>query len=93
VLRPGGHIYLTTHGEHYLSLLTREEQQRFQSGQLVVREQQESGSNVCAVFHPPSYVREQVAKNLIVADFIPRGAKGDSMHDVHLLKKPFRTSS
>lgn len=86
VLKPEGHIYLTTHGEHYVSLLTPEERAQFQSDKLVVRESTRSGSNFCAVFHPPAYVREHLAPNLVVADFIPCGANGDSMHDVYLLK-------
>ena len=88
VLKPGGYIYLTTHGEYYLTALNASEQEQFRRGELVVREEEESGSNRCAVFHPPSYVRETLARGLVVADFIPCGAHGDSMHDVHLLRKP-----
>ena len=88
VLKPGGYIYLTTHGEHYLSVLNSSEQEQFRQGELVVREEEQSGSNLCAVFHPPSYVRNTLARNLVVADFIKCGAHGDSMHDVHLLRKP-----
>lgn len=92
VLKPGGYIYLTTHGEYYVSLLTAEERAQFERGELVVREQQESGSNLCAVFHPAGYLRERVAKDFIVIDFIPCGARGDSMHDAYLLKKPLSKS-
>ena len=88
VLKPGGYIYLTTHGEYYLTALNTAEQEQFRSGELVVREEEESGSNRCAVFHPPSYVRNTLTRGLTVADFIPCGARGDSMHDVHLLHKP-----
>jgi SAM-dependent methyltransferase len=88
VLKPGGYIYLTTHGEHYASVLTAAERAQFERGELVVREQQESGSNLCAVFHPPSYMREHVARAFTVVDFIPCGAHGDSMHDAYLLQKP-----
>jgi len=90
VLKPGGYIYLTTHGEYYLAALNAAEQEQFRRGELVVREEDESGSNRCAVFHPPSYVRGNLTRNLDVADFIPCGAHGDSMHDVHLLRKPVR---
>jgi SAM-dependent methyltransferase len=90
VLKPGGYIYLTTHGEYYLSGLNAGEQEQFHRGELVVREEEESGSNRCAVFHPPSYVRAKLARDLVVADFIACGAHGDSMHDVHLLRKPAR---
>ncbi|HSK62985.1 MAG TPA: class I SAM-dependent methyltransferase [Pyrinomonadaceae bacterium] len=88
VLKPGGYIYLTTHGEQYLPVLNSSEQEQFRKGELVVREEEQSGSNLCAVFHPPSYVRDTLARKLEVADFIACGAHGDSMHDVHLLRKP-----
>ena len=93
VLKPGGYIYLTTHGQHYVSVLNTDERAQFEAGELVVREQQESGSNLCAVFHPPRYMRERVAKDFIVVDFIPCGAKGDSMHDAYLLQKPLLQSA
>lgn len=88
VLKPGGYIYLTTHGEYYSWALNASEQEQFRKGELVVREEDESGSNRCAVFHPPSYVREKLTRGgLVLADFIECGAHGDSMHDVHLLRK------
>jgi SAM-dependent methyltransferase len=87
VLKPGGYIYLTTHGDYYLPELNSSEQEQFKKGELVVREEEQSGSNFCAVFHPPSYVRDKLTRNLEVADFIACGAHGDSMHDVHLLRK------
>lgn len=88
VLKPRGYIYLTTHGEHYLPALNESEQAQFKRGELVVREEEQSGSNRCAVFHPPGYVRETLARSgLVLADFVECGAHGDSMHDVHLLQK------
>jgi len=88
VTKPGGYIYFTTHGPNYLSAMTPQEREQFNAGRLVVREQHESGSNYCAAFHPPTYVRKHMATDLMVVDYIPGGAKGDSLHDVHLLKKP-----
>lgn len=88
VLRPGGHLYLTTHGEHYISQFTPEQQEQFRGGQLVVLGGGQAGTNHCAAYHPNSYVRERLAKNLTVVNFIARGAKGNSEQDVYLLKKP-----
>ena len=88
VLKPGGHIWFTTHGEYYVVTMTPEEKQIFENGELVVREQQQSGSNFCAVFHPTSYVHERLAKNFDVVDFIAGGQNSDFLHDVHLLRKP-----
>ncbi|HEX6283463.1 MAG TPA: hypothetical protein VFZ71_01255, partial [Pyrinomonadaceae bacterium] len=76
------------HGEHYLPALNESEQAQFKRGELVVREEEQSGSNRCAVFHPPGYVRETLTRSgLVLADFVECGAHGDSMHDVHLLQK------
>ena len=88
VLRPGGYLYFTTHGEHYRPDLTPEEHDQFVSGKLVVREEQRSGENLCAVFHPVSYLHEKLLQDLIVVDFVPGGKQSDSLHDVHLVRKP-----
>lgn len=87
ILKPGGYIYFTTHGHYYLKGLTPEERAQFDRGEPVVRKQQDSGSNFCAVFHPPAYVHETVAAGFEVVDFIP-GGDGQLPHDVHLIKKP-----
>ena len=90
VLKPGGYLYITTHGECYFEALSASEQEQFRNGQLVIRAEDHSGSNVCAVFHPPTYVQKTLAGDLLSADFVQAGAKGDSLHDAHLLKKRIR---
>jgi SAM-dependent methyltransferase len=88
VLKPGGFLYFTTHGEYYLSELNQQEREQFFAGNLVIREDQRSGENICAVFHPVSYVQEKLAQDLIVVDSVPGGDQSDSLHDVHLVRKP-----
>lgn len=88
VLRPGGHLYFTTHGEHYVANLKREERERFLGGEMVLRDEERSGENICAVFHPVNYVQQTLARDLIVVDFVPGGDQSDSPHDVHLVRKP-----
>ena len=88
VLKPGGYIWFTTHGEYYFPSMEPEEKQQFANGELVVREQQQAGSNFCAVFHPTRYVHEKLARNFTVVDFIPGGEQGDSLQDIHLVRKP-----
>ena len=86
VLKPGGHLYFTTHGDFVFPDLREEEKKKFLDGELVVREPDQSGSNTCAAFHPVSYVREKMARNFIVVDFIPGAPKGEQ--DIYLFKKP-----
>ena len=55
VVRPGGHVLLTTHGDWCADRkLLRDERVRFENGALVVRDEHAGGSNLCAAFHPPS---------------------------------------
>jgi SAM-dependent methyltransferase len=87
VLKPGGHLLLTTHGEHYLSQLAESDQRRFRSGRLVVKGLRREGSNDCAAFHPEAYVRQTLARGFEVVDDLPRGARGNPWQDVYLLRK------
>jgi SAM-dependent methyltransferase len=87
VLRPGGHLLLTTHGAHYLDELTEDERRRFGAGQLVVRRDDRPGSNVCGVYHPEAHVRERLAKGFSVVEFVPKGALGNPWQDQWLLRR------
>ena len=90
VLKPGGFLFITVHGElFYLPQLFPEDQERFKRGELVVYGGENEGSNICTAFHPEEYVREKMAKDLIVVDFVPEGAAGNPRQDVYLLQKPF----
>jgi SAM-dependent methyltransferase len=90
ILRPGGYIYFTTHGDHFLPQLSLQEKERFLSGQLVVRAAEESGSNTCVAYHPVAYVRGKMAREFSIVDFISGAAEGDLLHDIYLCQKPAR---
>jgi SAM-dependent methyltransferase len=93
VLKPGGHLLMTTHGEYYLNIMLDGEQARFRSGQLVLRSETKAGTNTCAAFHPTVYVREQLANGLHVIDFTAEGAKGNGHQDAYLLRKASASAS
>lgn len=87
VLKPGGILVLTVHGTTHIASLPLTQQQQFAAGELVVYKPELSGSNSCSTYHPEGYVREVLAGQLAVLDFIPGGAK-DANQDVFLLRKP-----
>jgi SAM-dependent methyltransferase len=89
VLRPGGHLLLTTHGEEYLNELTADEQRQFQAGRLVVHLDNRPGANSCGAYHPEAYVRERLAagNGFSVIDFVPKGALGNPWQDLWLLRR------
>ena len=87
VLRPGALRLLSTHGEHYVSRLTAEEQGRFAAGEVVVRWEEVAGTNLCTAFHPPAYVRERLAAGFETLDFVAEGAKGNPHQDLFVLRR------
>ena len=71
VIRPGGYLLLTTHGEHFVRDLTAAERRRFAGGEMVVRFPNAAGSNACAAYHPEAAIRALAAEHFEVRDFIP----------------------
>lgn len=88
VLRSGGHLFITTHGEFYRKRLSPEEEERFRAGSLVVRAEGSAGENECAAFHPETYVREKLAGNLAVVDLVRGTEESVFAQDAWLLRKP-----
>jgi SAM-dependent methyltransferase len=87
VLRPAGHLLITTHGDAYAGRLTPAERERYDRGDVVVRWEDLSGLNLCAAFHPQAYLRSRLADGFAFVDFAPEGAKGNPRQDLSLLRK------
>lgn len=71
VLRPGGLLYFTTHGEFYLPYVPAERRDDFRRGGVVVTGGDRAGSNICAAFHPEPYVLSVLAKGMRCLEFAP----------------------
>jgi SAM-dependent methyltransferase len=88
VVKPGAYVLLTTHGEWCADAkLTADEHARFAEGALVVRDDDAGGSNLCAAFHPPTFVREHLAADLVEAEFRPGGGGGAFDQDIWVFRK------
>jgi SAM-dependent methyltransferase len=88
VLRPGGYLLFSTLGEYYASRdrLTPAELEAFKQGHLVVLYERSAGTSLCSAYHPPDYVRLELAHDFGHVAF--RAAADDGRHDIHLLRKP-----
>lgn len=89
VLKPGGHVIFSAHGESYLPRLNRDEARLFSAGELVVKNNVRApGSNACSAYHPLAYVRDHLAGSLDLTAFVREGAKGNPVQDLYILSKP-----
>ena len=87
VLKPGGVLVLSLHGDALLGRLTRAERADYRAGRLVVRGGDLIGTNHCAAFHPPAFVRGEFARGFAVLDMAPEGATGNPPQDAWVLRK------
>jgi SAM-dependent methyltransferase len=87
VLRPGGHLLLSLHGDAYIDHLRGDERLVYASGDCVVRRAEVSGSNLCSTFHPPAFVRDHLAEGWELVEHQPQGALGNPEQDLVVLRK------
>jgi SAM-dependent methyltransferase len=88
VLAPGGLLLITTKGRSRLDALDEHERERFERGELVVQSRRYAGKNLCAAYHPESYVRNHLKNGLRVVDLVPAVRDSDHTQDIFLLQKP-----
>lgn len=87
VLRPGGYLVLSTHGERYLDQLDDKEKAAFAEGELVVRVSEIQGSNSYGAYHPEQYIRKIFGSDFEIVDRIKEGAKGNPFQDLYLMRR------
>jgi SAM-dependent methyltransferase len=84
VVRPGGVLILTTHGDAYRPRLTVQERTRFDAGELVVRTLGREGRKLFAAFHPPAFVRARLLRGLSILEHRP----GEGTQDIWVTQRP-----
>lgn len=87
ILQPGGFLLLSLHGACYLPRLNEAERRRFLDGHTVTRHSRSAGMNLCCAFHPEGWVRESLAVDFEVVDFVPEGARGNPRQDLWLFRR------
>jgi SAM-dependent methyltransferase len=66
VLRPGGRLLVTIHGDATLDNMLPDERARYEAGELVVRHDRSAGSNLCVTYHPWAWVTSRLAEGFDV---------------------------
>jgi SAM-dependent methyltransferase len=90
VLRPGGHLVFSTHGEAFRGRLASSGEAdllaAFDSGRMVVLNDDAEFTNLCGAFHPYEWVtRELLGKDFEVKDFVTQGAQTVGHQDLWLV--------
>jgi SAM-dependent methyltransferase len=84
VIKPGGLILFSTRGDAWAWKLEPEERARYDTGEVVIRYGDVAGTNLCAAFHPWSYVHELIATaGFTLNSSVPVGLP-DGAQDVHV---------
>jgi SAM-dependent methyltransferase len=86
ILKPGGLLLVTTHGDAYRPALGRRAGPRYDAGQAVVVGSRMAGANACTAHHPPSYVTERLLTAFEPVAFVPGGSVPHFRQDVHLAR-------
>ncbi len=88
LLKPGGILIVTTHGDRYRSVeLLPDEQAVYDRGDLVVRGNVQEGKKWYAAFHPPSYVRQKLFPRLTECAHHPSPLANSLEQDVWVFRK------
>ncbi|RFB79822.1 methyltransferase domain-containing protein [Methylovirgula sp. 4M-Z18] len=88
IVRPGGHIYFTTHGVGYRHTLSPAQQSLFDRGAFISGGD-DPGSNFYGAFHPFAYVSLSMLMpcGLTPVEFRPEGSAGTPVQDSWLVRK------
>lgn len=86
ILKPGGYLLLSLHGDPYAVHLTQEQQETYKQGKMVIIQDDLEGSNFCNAFHPPAYVKGEFSTGFEILEFIPSGARGNPTQDLYLFQ-------
>jgi len=93
VLKPGGHFFFTAHGDAYRNRLSRDDAARFDAGESIVHFASVRGTNLCAAYHPRSWVESFLIGDLKLvevtqADGMHTDERSDIAQDRYLVRKP-----
>jgi len=89
VLKPGGLIMLTSHGDHFRQLcLSAEEQRRYDEGQLVIHGSVNEGAKWFAAFHSPLFVRRNLLAGMEILRHLPGPNAEWFPQDVWIARRP-----
>ena len=87
VIKPGGVVILTTHGDSSRSHLSKREKDLYDAGRFVAHSAVREGSKCFTAFHSPTFVRSCLLKQFTVLEHLTQGLPGYLQQDVWVAQK------
>lgn len=87
MLKPGGYLYFTMHGEQFFDQLSESEIEAVRKGNLVVLLAKDEGHNICASFELAGYARAHLLEGFELVAYEPGSKEKDLMQDGYLVRK------
>jgi len=87
IMKPGGIIIMTTHGDFFRKELLEHERRQYDSGQLVVRGKAKEGTKIFSAFQPPRFMREVLLRDFEVLRHLPSPEDALLTQDVWVVRK------
>ena len=87
ILKPGGMVILTLHGEAFKLQLSEEEQQKFDENQLIIKSHTKEGHRTYDAFHPTHFVHELIGKHELVEHVKGKVSNGKPEQDIWVIRK------
>lgn len=89
VLKPGGLLVCSTHGDHYRYLLTTAgEQDLYRAGQVVIQARYGEGRKWFFAIHPPAFVRTTLLRDFEEVQKVPTPPELEMTQDIWIGRKP-----
>jgi len=87
ISKENGMIFLTTHGDNCKSLLTAEEVNRFEEGNVVIRGNVKEGHRTFAAYQPPQFMRKLFSE-VEILEHVTREPEGNYIpQDIWIVRK------
>jgi ubiquinone/menaquinone biosynthesis C-methylase UbiE len=87
LIKPNGIIIFTTHGDLCATRLSETDREKYNSGNLVIRDQIKEGKKHFAAYHPPHFIKTKLLKGYDIIKYISNSAPYQLNQDVWVVKK------
>ena len=87
VLKPGGILFLTLHGDSFKEKLTLEERKKYDDGHIIIKSNTKEGHRTYGAFHPDKFVKELIDRHTLLEHIKGTIINGIPQQDVWIIEK------